>query len=1252
MGVAAALPASGGDENVKGGASMTLLAFLEKHIETMEPRELIPRLNSLIAAVLEETSDSGLQDLLVDTYGWKGEFNLKLDVGTLLADLKKLTMKRSNIVSTLRASQVGVRNTIKSFAPDMLMIYTLEEQFHTRDRQLTPYSTFFDGVALLADISGFTRLSGTFCDRGKDGIDQLQQVVNGYLGQLVKIVYMYGGDVMKFAGDALVCVFLPGKFAGGGRQLTLADVCSNAIQCATELAECCTDTLTVHVAVSCGSICFAMLGGFGDQWECLTSGECFGHLSQCLDDAASKQTVVSPQLVETLGPNYRKELNIEQLSSGNYRVISAAKMNSLVVRKMIKRRGEMLMKDSESRFSQFPNDPEFLTAIGYFVPAPVSVGLVSGSFDYLAELREVTTMFMSWDSYDETEHRNLLALQKYFYAAQKVLAESNGFVRQFLVDDKGCVLIACWGVPTASHPDNARRAVCAGAMISRELLRLGMKASVGITTGNVFCGSVGSYVRREYAVIGDVVNLAARLMGKSKGGIYIDEATFSRLPPFIKAHLTKLDEIQVKGRVLPITPYSLKPGKRITLDDRGEGEKQIDALTIRSVCKIPLMEGLERISKSKEPVNLRFVMIEGKPGTGKIEVVDWLKATGPKMDIRVISVRMTGKDISRHYSMIAQLFRLLVREDIFDQPERQKVVVRHILREVYKNDKETAEKVAYPAMRIALGITAQLSDSSPVRKTDKQVRLPSKLVTQCLRDIFAYLLMEAPVAFVVEHAHYADQMSWNVVCNLSGAPSLALGVITMDTIEDLEMLESTPTAGMRDDIFSATDAPIALERLKLVHRRIVKADTTTLVLMNDYSIEEVENLICNALDVAVCPEGLGAMVHQLSGGSPYWCREMALFIQSTGPEEFMRAMNPPGMEDFHSAAVGMVSEKDELAGPASKGELSTTARSRAVSSVRSRAGSALVAQEDKDELRRRSVGRRKNSSLYTKTPTPFATNASPTNADGPAPHMIGFEASTSNTASNAALKTSSSPKVSILQPSNSEYKMNGNTSTGTSLLLTGVNGNGALEGSNEQMIRDAKKSATSSKLGVFIICRFEKLTSEDQNVLRSASIIGHQFSRDILYGILSPKMRTHMFNSIQSLIKNQWIVETKAANDEYRFVHPLLYQTLYDLTPTSDKARMHYTIASYIEDAYQDNPSHFAQMGHHYGMSKDCRPKALEYFVRAALQCATGGLDSYDEVLDLVGQVRVGLPGPLPSALHPGPSNSLDGPRGTGRAVR
>ena len=56
--------------------------------------------------------------------------------------------------------------------------------------------------------------------------------------------------------------------------------------------------------------------------------------------------------------------------------------------------------------------------------------------------------------------------------------------------------------------------------------------------------------------------------------------------------------------------------------------------------------------------------------------------------------------------MLAQLFRLLVRESIFDSPDRQRIVVSHILREIYHNDKETANQVAYPAMQMALGINA------------------------------------------------------------------------------------------------------------------------------------------------------------------------------------------------------------------------------------------------------------------------------------------------------------------------------------------------------------------------------------------------------------------------------------------------------------------------------------------------------------------------------------------------------------------
>ena len=174
------------------------------------------------------------------------------------------------------------------------------------------------------------------------------------------------------------------------------------------------------------------------------------------------------------------------------------------------------------------------------------------------------------------------------------------------------------------------------------------------------------------------------------------------------------------------------------------------------------------------------------------------------------------------------------------------------------------------------------------------------------------------------------------------------------------------------------------------------------------------------------------------------------------------------------------------------------------------------------------------------------------------------------------------------------------------------------------------KTEAIAKLELFIVCRLEILSREDQNILRTASIIGRVFSKEILYGILSPKMRTQMFSSIASLIKNMWIVEFESPQYprnydaiEYTFVHPLFYQTLYDLTPAGDKARLHYAVANYIEEAFEGNPKHYVQLGRHYGVAKDCRPKALEYFCRASVYYLSLGLNYFERALQLLLKAKI-----------------------------
>ncbi len=73
-----------------------------------------------------------------------------------------------------------------------------------------------------------------------------------------------------------------------------------------------------------------------------------------------------------------------------------------------------------------------------------------------------------------------------------------------------------------------------------------MDSSIGVTTGSCFCGSVGSSVRQEYAIVGDIVNLSARLMCASQVNILVDKPTFSMAKA--RYPFEALDPFKAKGK--------------------------------------------------------------------------------------------------------------------------------------------------------------------------------------------------------------------------------------------------------------------------------------------------------------------------------------------------------------------------------------------------------------------------------------------------------------------------------------------------------------------------------------------------------------------------------------------------------------------------------------------------------------------------------------------------------------------------------
>jgi len=135
----------------------------------------------------------------------------------------------------------------------------------------------------------------------------------------------------------------------------------------------------------------------------------------------------------------------------------------------------------------------------------------------------------------------------------------EGSLNKLVMDDKGSTLICIWGLCPFSHEDDATRAILTAINIRRELLKIDKTwCNVGISTGEVFSGVVGtSGSRKEFSVLGDYVNLAARIMYwpkkyKQTGKIYVDLQTKKEADPFVNFMYKGHCEFKGKSISLPI----------------------------------------------------------------------------------------------------------------------------------------------------------------------------------------------------------------------------------------------------------------------------------------------------------------------------------------------------------------------------------------------------------------------------------------------------------------------------------------------------------------------------------------------------------------------------------------------------------------------------------------------------------------------------------------------------------------------------
>ena len=369
---------------------------------------------------------------------------------------------------------------------------------------------------------------------------------------------------------------------------------------------------------------------------------------------------------------------------------------------------------------------------------------------------------------------------------------------------EGDLIMATWGAPNA-HEDDAERAVLAAIGMQEALAKFSdnlekrrgftLKMRIGLNTGEVIAGVVGSGRDKDYTVMGDVVNTASRFESNgTPGRVMVGQKTYD-----LSKHLVDfetLEPITVKGKSEPLPVYEVIGIKQ----ERGQ-RRGISGLESPMVGRSSEVQRLlAEFQKIKEERHPRIVTLLGTPGMGKSRLLGEFEKHLSEKAISYSWVKGRslpyGQTITYYAlgEMVKTAFGIKESDSIEEVRERLIDGVRDVLNNSLRSGEVSSEQVEEEAWQITHRLAYAIGVSYPDSIMNKIN--PSNVKDELFwawRQFFYTWASITPLVVVFEDLHWADEVILDLINHI--ATTIDSASIMLLCISRPELLERSPVWG-------------------------------------------------------------------------------------------------------------------------------------------------------------------------------------------------------------------------------------------------------------------------------------------------------------------------------------------------------------------------------------------------------------------------------------------------------------------------